>query len=194
MQSFLIIYFISALAIILGFIALLTQKIYIDARTQKPSEIKIPIVGRIRTNYPALVFVFLGFALSVIAVNKTPQKIEVYKTPPKENWIITGSIKNRDEEKFDYRTGTLVVWPTDFEIELKPDGVFNIKAKIEEGKTFEDVVRLIDYSHTSGSIQILPKDEYEQYVNEEETLIKSAKKTDRKYKPFLFVPKWYDGE
>jgi hypothetical protein len=47
MESILIIHGISALAIILGFIALLTQKIYMDAKTQKATQIKIPIVGRL---------------------------------------------------------------------------------------------------------------------------------------------------
>jgi hypothetical protein len=192
MESILIIYGISALAIILGFIALLTQKIYMDAKTQKATQIKIPIVGRMRTNYPALVFVFVGFALSVIAANKTPEEIEVYKAPPKKEWKVTGSFKIRDEENIDYGTGTLAVFPSDFEIEVNKNGRFNIIAKIEEGKTFEEEIERMDYTHTRGSIEIIPKDEYTRYKKQDPaSYLESATGHTRKYQTIFITPKDY---
>lgn len=192
MEIILLIYGISTLAIILGFIALLTQKIYMDAKTQKATQIKIPIFGRMRTNYPALVFVFGGFALSVIAVNKTPQEIEVYKTPPKKEWKITGSFKLRGEENIDYGTGTFAVFPSDFEGGVNKDGSLDIIAKIEEGKTFEEVIERMDYTHTRGSICIIPKDEYARYKKEDPaSYIESATKHSREYKTIFLTPKEY---
>ena len=40
---------LSALLILLGFVALLTQKTYLDSKTQKPVEVKTPIIGRFGT-------------------------------------------------------------------------------------------------------------------------------------------------
>ena len=49
---------ISILLIILGFIALLKQKTYIDSKTQQPTKIKLPFFGEMITNFPALIFIF----------------------------------------------------------------------------------------------------------------------------------------
>ena len=67
----LIIYGISTLTIILGFIALLTQKIYIDTDTKQLTQIDIPMVGKMKTNYPALIFLFLGIFLAVYAFSRS---------------------------------------------------------------------------------------------------------------------------
>ncbi|MGH2508312.1 MAG: hypothetical protein ACRDHZ_13055, partial [Ktedonobacteraceae bacterium] len=61
---------IGAILIFLGFIALLSQKIYIDHRTNKATEIDVPILGKMKANYPALIFVFLGCAVVVFGLNK----------------------------------------------------------------------------------------------------------------------------
>lgn len=67
----LIVYGISILSIVLGFIALLAQKTYINPETNEPSEVEIPFIGKIKTNYPAVIFVFLGFAAALHAFNKS---------------------------------------------------------------------------------------------------------------------------
>lgn len=44
-----------------GFIALLKQKTYLDPATRKPTtEVEIDGFGRLKTNYPALIFVFFS--------------------------------------------------------------------------------------------------------------------------------------
>lgn len=166
----LIIYGISTLTIILGFIALLTQKIYIDRNTQQPTEIEIPTVGRMKTNFPALVFVVLGFFLAFYTIPKS--------FPPQKNeWVVTGSFVSGED--INWQDGTLTVFPADFKCAVDPNGRFEIKAKIEEGKTFEDIIQFIDYSHPRGSMQIYPKKEYDA----KETLIKHETKNSREYKP-----------
>ena len=65
-----IILIISIIGIILGFVALITQKIYINPETSEATEVEIPFIGKIKTNYPALVFAFLGFGLAFYVFNK----------------------------------------------------------------------------------------------------------------------------
>jgi hypothetical protein len=55
--------------------------------------------------------------------------------------------------------------------------------KIDEGKTFEDVYELIDFSHPEASAQIDPGKEYKAYTNGKQTLIEEATKTSRIFKP-----------
>ena len=175
MGTVFIMYGLSALAILLGFIALLAQKTYIDSKTNQPTQLSIPIIGKIKTNYPALLFVFLGFVMAYMALEKSypPRKIP---------WTIHGSFDTTASEDFDWREGIFTLHPTDFYIGMSPGGEFIITGNIEEGKTFEDVVEFIDYSHKSGSIKIYPKQELESYKQGNETLIEAITDTHRKYK------------
>ena len=50
------------LSILMGFIALLAQKIYMK-NNNEVSEIEIPLIGKMKFNYPALIFVFIGVVL-----------------------------------------------------------------------------------------------------------------------------------
>lgn len=175
MATIFIMYGISALAILLGFIALLAQKIYIDAKTNQPTQLSIPIIGKIKTNYPALLFLFLSFVMAYMALEKSypPRKIP---------WTIHGSFETTACEDFDWREGIFTLHPTDFYTDMSPSGEFVINGNIEEGKTFEDIVEFIDYSHKSGSIQIYPKREYAAYKQGGETLIEAITDTHRKYR------------
>lgn len=174
MHSSILMFSLSGFSIFLGFIALFFQKTYIDSKTNQITEIDIPIMGKMKTNYPALIFVFLGGFLAFYAFYKSPQ------SPQKIPWEITGSFKAND--KIDWQDGTLRVFPTDFEVTANPDGTFKITASLEEGRTFEDVVQRIDYSHHYGSIQIYPQAEYNAYRAQKDTLIKIATKNSREYK------------
>jgi hypothetical protein len=42
------------------FVALLKQKSYLDIRSGEIIEIEVPIFRKMKTNYPALIFVFLA--------------------------------------------------------------------------------------------------------------------------------------
>lgn len=150
---------VSVLLIILGFIALLTQKIYIDQKTQTHTEVDIPLFGRMRTNYPALVFVFLGCALSFLIL----QKFAVHKE--KVDWLITGSMQNVSENQLDWREGSMDLFPCEIkESEFGEFGSFRIVAAIEKGKTFEDLIESIHFDHPDGaSFVLFPRKEYEKY-------------------------------
>ncbi len=48
---------------ILGFIALLSRKIYLHPETKELTEVEVPILGRLRTNIPRWsLFTLLGFS------------------------------------------------------------------------------------------------------------------------------------
>lgn len=174
----LIMYCISLLSIIFGFVALLTQKIYrIDSDgKQEAEEIEVPLFGKLKSNYPALIFVFLGFSLAFVTFEKSfpPQKVE---------WKIMGSFKDRDNTTVDWTKGTITLFPSFMTYRISERGKFDITVNIDEGKTFEDFFELLDFSHPDASIQIEPEKEYKAYRDGKETLIESVTKNTRKFKP-----------
>jgi hypothetical protein len=109
-------YLLSALAIVLGFIALLAQRVYLDRETNTPVEVSLPILGRIKTNYPALVLFLAGVAMALYAFNEAHQATD--------RWRIAGSLKLPDElddvppelrdqlRRIDWQEGDLDVLPT----------------------------------------------------------------------------------
>jgi hypothetical protein len=59
-------YGFAVLLAVLGLVALLKQKTYLDSKTGQPTQIEIPLIGKMKTNYPALIFVFLAVVVLVI--------------------------------------------------------------------------------------------------------------------------------
>ncbi len=149
---------LAALSIVLGFVALLMQKTYINADTQKPVDIEIPLLGKMKSNYPALVFVFLGFSLAFFVLQKefTP------KEKKELSWEIAGTFA--DPAINDWQTGELRLVPAKIEQRVTPNGRFLIRMNIEEGKSFEDLIDKIEYTHRDGQITIYPRDEYAAYT------------------------------
>lgn len=147
---------ISTLMIVLGFIALLTQRIYFDKETQKPIEMTLPLLGKVKTNYPALIFVFLGFTLCGMAFNKA-------FPPPMENWKITGQLVCKNNVPIDFREGVVTLFPTDFKVDIGNNGRFEIEGEIEKGKHFHEVIQFIDYTHEMGNIKLFPEEEIQAY-------------------------------
>lgn len=168
-------------AVFLGFVALLKQKTYIDRHTRQPTEIELPLVGKMKTNAPALAFVFLGVAVALVAFEKSypPKKVE---------WTVQGSFKKVPGKQIDWPTGTLALHPTDFKPEVSTAGTFTITAMIEEGRSFEEAIELIDYSHPSGSVQLSPKQEYSRYLEHDtSSLVQATTETTRRFKPLTLT-------
>lgn len=169
-----IILFIAGLMIMLGFVALVTQKIYMDAATQQPIEISVPLVGKMKTNYPALVFVLLGVYLV----------IHIYP-PQKTQWTILGELRS-GHQIIDWQKGTLTLVPTNVRPGIAKTGHFSIQVDIEEDKIFEESFQVLDYSHPDfGSKLIYLKKEHEKYQDEktrESSLIEAETENTRKYK------------
>jgi hypothetical protein len=164
---------LSGLCIVLGFIALLSQKVYriegADGQTTA-TRVEVPLFGKygkMTTNYPALLFVVAGFALAVFALKSDPG-------PPagKENWLVTGEFSAPEgQSPISWHEGSMTVFPTDFEIRVFPTGKFQIRALISAGRTFEDVVQYIDFSHPAASVQLLPGKELEKFAAGESSLL-----------------------
>jgi len=175
---------LAILSILLGFVALLTQRIYLDANTQKPVDIDVPLLGKMKTNYPALVFVFLGFFFAYIVLEKQPkEKKEI-------EWDINGAFT--DPKINDWQAGgKLILFPTKITPNVDKNGKFTISMKIEEGKSFEDMIEKIEYSHNDGEVTIYPRDEYSAYVKGDTCKLEKAVSHIRTYKP---VPLQRTGE
>ena len=153
-NSVYILFGIALLSIILGFVALLSQRIYLDATTMEATEVDVPFVGKIKSNYPALVFVFLGTVLAVYAFQKS-------FPPPKQEWTLTGFFAPPEGKLVD-PAGTLELRGPD-PVVLKntidgKTGYFDIRVNIPEGKSVEQVFDTLSYTYSDGSANIDLKD------------------------------------
>src|SRR5207248_1160733 len=101
-----IVFGIAILSIILGFIALLSQKIYLDPATNQPAEVEVPLLGKIKTNYPALVFVFLGAVLAFGTFQKA-------FPPAKEEWTLHRTFEPPSGTELDSTSTLLTITPVD---------------------------------------------------------------------------------
>ena len=173
---------VSVLLIVLGFIALLTQKIYIDKETNEPTEVEVPIVGKIRTNYPALIFVFLGFSLAIVILERTSEQ-------PQDEWTVRGRLSRDDGAEINWREGSIMLHPIGIETTIKDNGEFDITYFLEKGTSFYDKIKYIVYSHEEGNFTFYPKAEHEKYKNNDEsTLIEKAGDYYINLKPSSFTP------
>lgn len=182
-------FFIAITSIILGFIALLKQKTYLDAETSQPVDIEVPIIGRMKTNYPALAFVFLGFCLAFYVVHQTFSKDE--KTALNQNdvgWKITGHLVDPKAKITDWQTGELRIFPDDSPPVIDPNGKFEISITLPSGKSFEEKIGHIEYIHNKGYVHIYPKKEYDAYKNGTDSKLESTGPQLRAYKPVCM--KW----
>jgi hypothetical protein len=171
-----IIYALSGLCFVLGFIALLLQKTYVDSQTNQPTEIELPLVGKLKSNFPALIFVVVGTFLAYAAWSKPPDQGD-------EEWTITGSFLPPKGETVNWQEGTLAILPKTFDSVELQDGRFEIQGSIPKGKKFEDVVTAIIYSKDNVSAQINVGDEYKKFVAGEQSLLKSCDDNSREYSP-----------
>lgn len=143
---------LSVISVLLGFIALLTQKKYIDkASNRLLTEVEVKGFGRMKTNYPALVFVFLGFSLAfyVLFSARTWEQ-----SSENVDWLITGQFKSNDTNR---------VWsPQNLALEQSPittlvtpeNGQFQLTVPIPLGLKFEDKYHYITYNDGKWSAQI----------------------------------------
>lgn len=164
---------LSATTMLFGFISLLGQKIYYDQKTEARIEVKIPFFGKIKTNYPALVFVFASLVLVFFVYKLADDKIP---------WEIKGVIVKENNSYFDQHG--LEVFPCDIETSVNPQtGEFKITAFIERYKSFEDVIKSFNYSDKDGRTDdIYPKEQLDNYkLSKESSLLKVADNPIRKY-------------
>lgn len=165
---------LSFISITLGFVALLKQKTYINEETQKPTEVELPFWGKMKTNYPSLIFVFLGFAFAFYVVHTAQNATHV--------WHIEGRFTS-DNPNQKWTPAYLVLEPR-VEPTIKWNtGVFTINVEIPRGKTFEEVYSVIGYTDGNLSATIPVSQALEDYQTGGTKYIEIAKEFYRRYKP-----------
>ena len=147
--SLIIMLSISGGAVLLGFFALLTQKIYIDPDTNQPIDISIPLIGKLKTNYPALVFVLGGLFLAWSTYEKST--IETQK------WYITGKLKvnpttdspNVQSKLVEMGWNNGQILPTPMPISdlvVEKNGIFKFTIDIPKSMSFEEAIQTLQFS------------------------------------------------
>jgi hypothetical protein len=171
-----ILFGIAVLSIILGFVALLSQKIYLDATTKQPTEVDIPFLGKLKSNYPALVFVFLGAALAFYAFQKS-------FPPPNEEWTLKGRFTPPEGKTVD-TTGTLTLFqdPVVVRNTIDAHGRFEITVNIPKGKSVEEDFETLNYTYSDGSAQIDLRKEYNAFLKNQASKIENATEHQRIFK------------
>jgi hypothetical protein len=155
------IYGISLIALVLGFFALLTQKFYVDAEGKQVTDVEIPLFGKMKTNAPALLFVFGGFALAYVGYDRSIENLD--------EWSVSGLFRinpqlNRQpltrDELADLEKGRIFPHPTRMtkvpEIE---NGEFSFHYTVPQGMTIEDVVDnigFLDHPRFTGNLVLNP--------------------------------------
>jgi hypothetical protein len=156
-------YGIAALSIVLGFAALLLQKTYLDSRTGLATSIELPVLGKLRTNYPALVFALLGIGLAIFAL----------RSSIKSEWVLTGRLEHPSQKDIDWSHCLVRAIPSEVWSDVSREGLFTIRAFIEDGKSIDEVLDTLDFTHEVGSVQIYLKREHDLYSRGEKSMIKN---------------------
>jgi hypothetical protein len=188
------IFIFSMTCLTMGFIALLKQKLYIDSTTNEPTEVSLPIVGKMKTNYPALIFVIIGF-VSMYPVYTMYQAA----SEEKEDYLIKGRLEvaspvttgesHGNAANPDFSTSTIVPFPSDVSNpHMERSGVFSLTIKVPRGKTFEEQVQSLQFN---GPPDFIGSINTEHALNDPRTLISSTRNS-REYK-FLVEPAFPQG-
>lgn len=173
--SLYILYGIALVLIVLGFIALLKQKTYIDKDTRQVTEVALPFLGKMKTNYPSLLFLATGVSLAFFVFNKSYDKTT--------EWTIKGQFVDPTRSVTNFNSGELKVIPGNIQSRIGTNGNFEITMKIRDGLDFEDAVESIVYSYNNYSASILPFSEKEKKkLNDNTCLLNNSTRTTRTYK------------
>lgn len=180
MSEEMVLYGLSTLIVLLGGMSLVLQKVYkVDSTTGEKTTVEIPLFGKLSTNYPAIVFVFIGAALSTYTLNKTMES--------DDHWVVSGSFRTPNAEAINWERGNLRLSPKKYHMSVSPDGTFEIQGEIKKGRNFEEEVKQITYENCScdGKIfgaSIMAENEYRNFVKNEKSLIESTGEKTRRYK------------
>ncbi|HET7065485.1 MAG TPA: hypothetical protein VFI49_14530 [Rudaea sp.] len=187
---------LAALMTVLSFLALIKSKVYINEQTNTPTSVDLPILGKISTNYPALIFVMLACALAFYAVKTNAdvqqQNAQIQKElalAQDDEWVVTGQIlappgASRD---IDLRNGTVEAVPAFPAVSIDRTGKFELRVKLRHGDDFEKSIGLIDYTNLElGSAQIIPAEELQAFQKDpSKSHLASMTPLSRSYKAVL---------
>ena len=140
-------------------------------------KVELPLLGKLRTNYPALAFVFIGAGMALFAFNRT---FEV-----KDQWVISGSFKTADSRAIDWTKGVLTLYPRQSNPILERDGSFHIELILPRSRKFEEEFGQISYFNWSGNVSatILVDEEYQKFKKGDASFLKTGAGRTRRYGP-----------
>lgn len=178
---------ITVLALCLGFFALLRQHTYLDPKTYAPIEIELPLLGRMKANYPALIFPFIAAFFGYLGY--------ISRDAPRTQWSVAGTVGYADGNLLDS-----VDW-TELQIKVIPDrynstvhkdnagGHFTITPALLDGFNFEDEITSVIFSLNKSSeylsCQFSPQQEFDNWNDQskrEKSLLMGAAQYSRMLK------------
>jgi hypothetical protein len=167
---------ISFVLIVLALVALLLQKRYIDSETKQVTEIELPLIGKIRTNVPAIAFLVFGVFLAYVSLIRS-------RDEEPQPWYVSGgvdlpaasgelaSIKEscRTDSNMCFRLedGELRVVPVHARhLEVADTGRFNSDFDVPRSKSFEQEIARIEYEHPGLTqvVVLFNNDEPQKYL------------------------------
>jgi hypothetical protein len=185
---------LATLSILLGFVALLTSRIYLVKDSNV--EVEVPVFGKLKANYPAVIFVFFGALLAWYGLKThnelAAQQIEAQRqldiskasAPGDDEWSISGRLLAPGGKPIDWGRGVFTLIFGSPQVKHTAAGGFEIHLRIKHGQDFEEYVQQIDYTHDRGSAKIFPKKELDAYrASPSSSRLLEATPTTRVYKP-----------
>jgi hypothetical protein len=169
---------LAALALVLGFVALLRQKSYLDPETKAPLEVEVPLFGRMKANFPALLFVFFAGVFAFMAS-------ENFEQPGIKRWIVRGGVfttGNIHIPRQKWKNLVIRVEPSQYSEFIKKEkyGRFRLNFPLIEGTHLEKAISWIvfefptDETYATCIIDLqAEKDLYDKDISKNKSVIKS---------------------
>jgi hypothetical protein len=156
---------IAVLALCLGFFALLRQHTYLDPKTNAPIEIELPLLGRMKANYPALIFPFIAAFFGYLGF--------ISRDLPSTQWSVAGTVGYADGnllDSVDWNELQIKVIPDRYNSTVHKDntgGHFTITPALPDGFKLEDEITSVIFSLNKSpeylSCQFSPKQEFDNW-------------------------------
>lgn len=146
---------LAALALLFGFVALLKQKSYVDTKSRKVTAVEVPFFGKLRTNYPALVFVFVGGIFGYLSSKTSIQTSKDYWTATKP-MTVDGQLKS-DTNIADWSSTEITVIPSSLQFQsVTPQGHFRVELQIPQWQPFNKYLAAVSFQYQTLAGLISP--------------------------------------
>lgn len=179
---------IAVLALCLGFFALLRQHTYLDPQTNAQLEIELPLLGKMKANYPALIFPFIAAFFGYLGY--------VARDPPRTNWTVAGTVGYANGnllDTADWAKLQIKVVPDRYDATVSKEnegGRFKIAPALFDGSNFEDEITAVIFMLAKDGSELLscqfsPKQELDNWKStskHDDSLIQNAAQYSRTLK------------
>jgi hypothetical protein len=154
----------------------------LDPKTNAPIEIELPLLGRMKANYPALIFPFIAALFGYLGYMSQ----EMQPT----TWSVTGSVGYADGNPLslaDWQNLHIKVMPDRYDATVKRVslGHFAIEPDLLPRTSFEKEIQSITFILDNLSCQFIPKQEFGNWNDpstRDKSLIKDVAQNSRALK------------